>query len=392
MTTEPITITGAQVIDATKDSASGTTSWRDVVKIHPAAEMFPRLLDGELRELAEDIKQVGQRVPVAVFHPDLDFEQLLDGRSRLDAMQLAGLPIVKNSALDRDVVMVEDIQANVDPYAYVVSVNIHRRHLSAEKKRELIGTLLKAKPEQSNRAIAKLAKADDKTVASVRRGLEATAEIPQLGKTIGADKKGRSTTRKTNSANGTGRVVADEHDRGDERPGGGADDHNGDVRDRGDDHPGGDGAENGLRQVGQHDLHDGRDQHDRGAAAAAAPEKTSAAAEIKTAPVAEAAKSTILELLREATPKERRDALAAILESLDVQELVDVLPVHLRNGLEARLLRLRGLQRSTQLTKLLKTALGSRSPAEQITSLGRMNEALTKEKLTGNDVHVRVPK
>ena len=193
--------------DATKDSASGTTSWRDVVKIHPAAEMFPRLLDGELRELAEDIKQVGQRVPVAVFHPDLNSEQLLDGRSRLDAMQLAGLPIVKNSALDRDVVMVEDIQANVDPYAYVVSVNIHRRHLSAEKKRELIGTLLKAKPEQSNRAIAKLAKADDKTVASVRRGLEATAEIPQLGKTIGADKKGRSTTRKTNSANGTGRVA-----------------------------------------------------------------------------------------------------------------------------------------------------------------------------------------
>ena len=153
-------------------------SWRDVVKIHPAAEMFPPLLDGELRELAEDIKRNGQRSPLAIFHPGLDSEELLDGRSRLDAMELAGLPIIKDGALDRDMVLVEDVQANTDPYAYVASANIHRRHLSAEKKRELIGALLKARPEQSNRAIAKQAKADDKTVASVRRELESTAQIP----------------------------------------------------------------------------------------------------------------------------------------------------------------------------------------------------------------------
>jgi hypothetical protein len=104
------------------------------------------------------------------------------------------------------------------------------------------------------------------------------------------------------------------------------------------------------------------------------------------------AKPTILELWREAIPKERSNTLSGILEDIELQELLEVLPVHLRIGLEARLLRLKGLQRSAQLTKLLKTALGSRSPAEQITALGRMNEALSKEKLSGNDVHVRVPK
>jgi hypothetical protein len=51
---------------------------------------------------------------------------------------------------------------------------------------------LKAKPEASNRKIAKQVKADDKTVASVRRDLESTAEIPQLEKTVGADGKKRA--------------------------------------------------------------------------------------------------------------------------------------------------------------------------------------------------------
>ena len=80
------------------------------------------------------------------------------------------------------------------------------------------------------------------------------------------------------------------------------------------------------------------------------------------------------------------------LEGVELEELLDVLPVHLGRGLEERLIRLHGLQRATQLTKLLKTALRSRSPAEQIAALGRMNEALAKDKLNFEDVQVRVPK
>ena len=78
-----------------------------------------------------------------------------------------------------------------DPYTYVISANIQRRHLTSEQKRELIEKLLKAKPEQSNNQIAKQVKVNDKTVAKVRTGLEATSEIPKLKKTIGKDGKER---------------------------------------------------------------------------------------------------------------------------------------------------------------------------------------------------------
>ena len=86
---------------------------------------------------------------------------------------------------------------NGDPYAFVLSANLHRRHLTPEQKRELIVKVLKAKPEQSNRQTAKQVKADDKTVAKVRSELEATAEIPQLNKTTGRDGKARPARRHT---------------------------------------------------------------------------------------------------------------------------------------------------------------------------------------------------
>ena len=37
-----------------------------------------------------------------------------------------------------------------DPYAYVISANIRRRHLTAEQKRELIAKLIKATPEKAH--------------------------------------------------------------------------------------------------------------------------------------------------------------------------------------------------------------------------------------------------
>ena len=81
----------------------------------------------------------------------------------------------------------------------MLSLNVHRRHLTAEQRRELIAKVLKAKPEASNRLIAKQVKADDKTVASVRSVLESTAEIPQLKKTKGKDGKARPVKGKKKS-------------------------------------------------------------------------------------------------------------------------------------------------------------------------------------------------
>ena len=82
-----------------------------------------------------------------------------------------------------------DYAETEDPFAYVLSANVHRRHLSAEQKRDLIAKVLKAQPTKSNRTIAKQTKVDDKTVGKVRRELEGRAEIPHVD--VVEDTKGR---------------------------------------------------------------------------------------------------------------------------------------------------------------------------------------------------------
>jgi hypothetical protein len=55
------------------------------------------------------------------------------------------------------------------------------------------------KPQSSDRTVAKQTKVDHKTVGKTRTRLEATGEIPQLKKTVGADGKSRSKPKKAPS-------------------------------------------------------------------------------------------------------------------------------------------------------------------------------------------------
>ena len=198
-------------------SKKPATSWRDTLKIHPAADLFPLMSADEQRVHGEDIVKKGLTSPIALWQADgKTAPVLLDGRNRLDGVEIATgcqVQVVQEPIHSRsrttlwsikagDEWIADDkvvlLDASVDPYAYVVSANIHRRHLTPEKKRELIGKLLAAKPEASNVSIAKIAKADDKTVAAVRREKEATSEIPKLTKRVGADGRARKqpSTRK----------------------------------------------------------------------------------------------------------------------------------------------------------------------------------------------------
>jgi len=167
-------------------------SWRDVLPIHPAAERFPPITGDELVTLGEDIKTVGLRVPIVLWKGDgHESLMLLEGRSRLDAMERVGIEIVKDGKLDYCAFAHEVYEG--DPYAFVVSVNLHRRHLTAEQKRELIAVLLKAQPSKSNREIARQAKASPTTVGEVR----STVQVGQLPeKTIGRDGKARTAARR----------------------------------------------------------------------------------------------------------------------------------------------------------------------------------------------------
>jgi hypothetical protein len=67
------------------------TSWRDVLKIHPAAELFPLMGADELKALGEDIKRNGMTSPIVVTFLEADGEPwLVDGRNRLDALAAMG--------------------------------------------------------------------------------------------------------------------------------------------------------------------------------------------------------------------------------------------------------------------------------------------------------------
>ena len=180
--------------------ANGTpasSSWRSTLPIHPAAELFPRMSPDELRALGEDIIKNGLTSPIVLWQPDSKSPaRLLDGISRLDAIEIAtGSPVIVGapSIMARQHFLVCDkvivLGKSVDPYAYVISANIHRRHLTVEQKRELIAKLIKATPEKSDRQIAETVKASPTTVGTVRAEMEAKGDVSKLD--TRRDSKGR---------------------------------------------------------------------------------------------------------------------------------------------------------------------------------------------------------
>ena len=139
----------------------------------------------ELRVLGEDILKNGLTSPIVLWRSvdDKSPVMLLDGRNRLDAIE--SIPGGETVEV-RNVVVLDH---TTDPYAYVISANIHRRHLTAEDKRDIIAKLLKAQPEKSDRQIAGTVKTDHKTVGTVRAELEGRGEIPHVE--ARTDTKGR---------------------------------------------------------------------------------------------------------------------------------------------------------------------------------------------------------
>ncbi|WP_421912757.1 MT-A70 family methyltransferase [Mesorhizobium sp.] len=91
---------------------------------HPLAELFPMLPEQEMRELADDIVTYGQREPIVLLDG-----MVLDGRNRLAACRFA----------DVEPVLV-DFEGD-DPLGFVLSLNLHRRHLS-ESQRAMVAARL----------------------------------------------------------------------------------------------------------------------------------------------------------------------------------------------------------------------------------------------------------
>jgi hypothetical protein len=146
---------------------------------HPIAGMFPLMEGAEFDELVADIKKNGLLENIVLYEG-----MILDGRNRYRAMLAAGAGVHYWHCRDLD-----HKNDRFDPVAYVISANLHRRHLTAEDKRKIIADLLKADPEKSDRQIGKMAMVSKNTAKSVRGELEGRGQIAHVE--TRTDTKGR---------------------------------------------------------------------------------------------------------------------------------------------------------------------------------------------------------
>lgn len=86
--------------------------------IHPAAELFPMMSETEFQAMKEDIRLHGQNDDVLIWNGTL-----LDGRNRLRACTELGI----------DPGWAE-LPKTLDPVAWVLSHNLHRRHLTTAQR------------------------------------------------------------------------------------------------------------------------------------------------------------------------------------------------------------------------------------------------------------------
>jgi DNA-binding Lrp family transcriptional regulator len=179
-------------------------SWHQTLAIHPAAELFPEMTPDELKALGADIIKNGLTSPVVLWQGDRRSPLcLIDGRSRLDAIEIStgspaeiGPPSITAGKDFLAVNKVVVLDAKTDPWAYVISANIRRRHLGTEDKDRLIVQLLKADPTKSNRQVAKLTDTSHPHVAKVREQAEKTGDVETV--TTSIDSRGRQQpTRKS---------------------------------------------------------------------------------------------------------------------------------------------------------------------------------------------------
>lgn len=89
---------------------------------HPAADLFPLMEGAELKALADDIKAHGLHNPV-VLYGDGGKRLVLDGRNRLRACEMAGVSPTTEFWVGEG-----------SPTEWVVSQNLHRRHLTTSQR------------------------------------------------------------------------------------------------------------------------------------------------------------------------------------------------------------------------------------------------------------------
>jgi hypothetical protein len=94
-----------------------TTTTQNSLQQHPLSAAFPSMPEAEIDALAMDVEKNGQREPAVLFEG-----MVLDGWHRYIACTKAGVEF-KAAEFDGD-----------DPVSFVISKNLHRRHLTSSQR------------------------------------------------------------------------------------------------------------------------------------------------------------------------------------------------------------------------------------------------------------------
>ena len=106
------------------------THWRQRYKVHLTAEAFPMMPDEELDALTADLKKNGLKLLVTLAKDG----RALEGRNRLEAIDRAGMPILPHHFHRYE---------GDDPVGFVMSANIHRRHMDVATRAATLVKLAK---------------------------------------------------------------------------------------------------------------------------------------------------------------------------------------------------------------------------------------------------------
>ena len=129
------------------------------VKIHEAAELFPMMGDADYKQLKKDIALNGLKSDLVFIGTGSNDRELLDGRNRLKAMQELGI--------DWEAFCFVEHPDNIpDPVGYVVSLNLHRRHLT-DSQRAMIAANIANLKKGSNQHTAIAVSSSQATAAKL---------------------------------------------------------------------------------------------------------------------------------------------------------------------------------------------------------------------------------
>jgi ParB/Sulfiredoxin domain len=145
-------------------------------EFHPIADIFPLMTGDEFNRLRDDIKARKQQEPIIIYEG-----KILDGRNRYNACKELKL-IPETKPYDGS-----------DPVGFVLSANLHRRHLNESQRAMVAGKLSRLKPGANQHtkegpSIEDASKRLNVGKASVERAHKVLDSTPELVRAVEENK------------------------------------------------------------------------------------------------------------------------------------------------------------------------------------------------------------